>query len=83
MLSIFGLAGFKPGLFLSDENLIRYVVTPENPGGLNQGKSCTSTLQKSCLQNQHILRRRFPDSGDRNAGIKSNKSSFMLNRKSK
>jgi hypothetical protein len=31
MLSIFGLVGFKPGLFLSGENLIRYVVTPENP----------------------------------------------------
>ena len=83
MLSIFGLAGFKPGLFLSDENLIRYVVIPENPGGLNQGKSCTSTLQKSCLQNQQILRRSSTDRGERNAGIESNKSSFMLNRKSK
>jgi hypothetical protein len=31
MLSIFGLVSFKPGLFLSGENLIRYVVTPENP----------------------------------------------------
>ena len=31
MLSIFGPVRFKPGLFLSGENLIRYVVTPENP----------------------------------------------------
>jgi hypothetical protein len=31
MLSIFGLASSKPGLFLSGENLIRYVVTSENP----------------------------------------------------
>jgi len=31
MLSIFGLVGFKPRLFLSGENLSRYVVTPENP----------------------------------------------------
>jgi len=31
MSSIFGLVSFKPGLFLSGENLIRYVVTPENP----------------------------------------------------
>lgn len=31
MLSNFGLVSFKPGLFLSGENLIRYVVTPKNP----------------------------------------------------
>jgi len=30
MLSIFGLVSFKPGLFLSGENLIRCVVTPKN-----------------------------------------------------
>ena len=34
------------------------------------------------LQNQQILRRSSPDGGDRNAGVKSNKSSFMLNRES-
>ena len=36
-----------------------------------------------CLQNQQFLRRSFPDRGERNAGIKSNEPSFMLNRKSK
>ena len=35
-----------------------------------------------CLQIQHILRRSFPDGSDRNAAIKSNKSSFMLDRES-
>jgi len=42
-----------------------------------------STLQKSCSQNQQFLRRSFPDRGERNAGIKSNEPSFMLNRESK
>src|ERR1700732_7003 len=37
----------------------------------------------SCSQNQQFLRRSFPDRGERNAGIKSNEPSFMLNRKSK
>ena len=31
MVSIFVLVSFKPGLFLSGENLIRYVVTPGKP----------------------------------------------------
>ena len=30
-----------------------------------------------------MLRRSFPDRGERNTGIKSNESSFMLNRESK
>ena len=38
---------------------------------------------KSCSQNQQILRRSFPDRGERNTGIKSNEPSFMLNRESK
>ena len=38
---------------------------------------------KSCLQNQQILRRSFPDSGERNAGIESDEPCFMLNRESK
>ena len=41
------------------------------------------TLQKSCSQNQQFLRCSFPDHGERNACIKSNEPSFMLNRESK
>jgi len=37
---------------------------------------------KSCLQNQQILRRSFPDCGEWNAGIESNEPSFMMNRES-
>src|SRR5260221_11718550 len=40
-------------------------------------------LTKSCSQNQQFLRRSFPDRGERNAAIKSNEPSFMLNRESK
>jgi hypothetical protein len=39
--------------------------------------------KKSCLQNQQVLRRSFPDCGEWNAGIESNEPSFMLNRESK
>ena len=39
--------------------------------------------EKSCSQNQQVLRRSLPDRGERNAGIKSNEPSFMLNRESK
>jgi len=39
--------------------------------------------KKSCSQNQQFLRRSFPDRGERNAGIKVNEPSFMLNRESK
>jgi len=35
------------------------------------------------LQNQYVLRRSFPDRGERNAGIESNKPSFTLDRESK
>lgn len=35
------------------------------------------------LQNQQILRRSFPDRGERNAAIKSDQPSFMQNRESK
>ena len=40
-------------------------------------------LQESRSQNQQFLRRSFSDCGERNAGIKSNEPSFMLNRESK
>ena len=46
-------------------------------------RSQSSTLQKSCLQNQQFLTRSFPDRGERNTGIESNESSPMLNRESK
>src|ERR1700679_2149576 len=39
--------------------------------------------EKSCLQDQQVLRRSFPDCGERNAGIESNEPSFVLNRESK
>ena len=38
---------------------------------------------KSRSQNQQVLRRSIPDRGERNAAIKSNEPSFMLNRESK
>jgi hypothetical protein len=41
------------------------------------------TLQESRSQNQQVLRRSIPDRGERNADIKSNEPSFMLNRESK
>jgi hypothetical protein len=34
-------------------------------------------------QNQKVLRRGFPGRGERNAGVKSNEPTFMLNRESK
>jgi hypothetical protein len=40
-------------------------------------------VQKSCSQDQQILCRSLPDGGERNAGIKSNEPSSMLNRESK
>ena len=39
--------------------------------------------KKSCSQNQQFLGRSSPDRGERNAGIKSNEPSFMLNRERK
>ena len=36
-----------------------------------------------CLQNQHVLRRRLPHGGERNAVIESDEPSFVLNRESK
>jgi hypothetical protein len=39
--------------------------------------------EKSCSQNQQVLRRSIPDRGEWNAGNKSNEPSFMLNRESK
>jgi hypothetical protein len=39
--------------------------------------------QEICSQNQQFLPRSFPDRGERNAGIKGNEPSFMLNRESK
>ena len=38
---------------------------------------------KNCSQNQQFLRRSFPDRGERSAGIKSNKPSFVPDRESK
>ena len=39
--------------------------------------------KKSCSQNQQFLRRSLPDRGERNAAIKSDEPSVMLNRESK
>ena len=39
--------------------------------------------EKSCSQNQQVLSRSIPDRSERNAGIKSNEPSLMLNRESK
>jgi len=41
------------------------------------------TTSRCRLENQQFLRRSFPDRGERNAGIKSNEPSFVLNRESK
>jgi hypothetical protein len=55
MLSIFGLASSKPGLFLSGENLIRYVVTLEIPGNSLEIFQCRSNIMVTVPGNAGAL----------------------------
>jgi hypothetical protein len=62
-----------------------FVNQADNPGTkgatANPAEAARAPVRR--LQNHQSLRRSIPDGGERNAGIKSNQPSFMLNGESK